>query len=149
SSIRRFCVLFFSVSLFIYVLFYFLSFFFFFQAEDGIRDFHVTGVQTCALPISETGQTGPDEAGSGVGCGCPDYRTDVDLDLDFQDDAANVFPTGLYPEEWSENLKDDLGQAAEAIEDARIETELKEAKARVRARFTAPAPAPETTPAPA
>src|SRR5690606_39752763 len=25
---------------------------FFFQAEDGIRDFHVTGVQTCALPIS-------------------------------------------------------------------------------------------------
>src|SRR6266511_5064883 len=26
--------------------------FFFFQAEDGIRDFQVTGVQTCALPIS-------------------------------------------------------------------------------------------------
>src|SRR5690606_41127622 len=26
-------------------------FIFFFQAEDGIRDFHVTGVQTCALPI--------------------------------------------------------------------------------------------------
>src|SRR5690606_40477189 len=25
---------------------------FVFQAEDGIRDFHVTGVQTCALPIS-------------------------------------------------------------------------------------------------
>src|SRR2546430_17708788 len=29
-----------------------LSFFFFFQAEDGIRDLTVTGVQTCALPIS-------------------------------------------------------------------------------------------------
>src|SRR5690606_39287902 len=28
-----------------------LVFHFFFQAEDGIRDFHVTGVQTCALPI--------------------------------------------------------------------------------------------------
>src|SRR5690606_40220286 len=28
------------------------EFIFFFQAEDGIRDFHVTGVQTCALPIS-------------------------------------------------------------------------------------------------
>ena len=26
--------------------------FFFFQAEDGIRDYKVTGVQTCALPIS-------------------------------------------------------------------------------------------------
>src|SRR5437016_9665965 len=27
---------------------------FFFQAEDGIRDWSVTGVQTCALPISES-----------------------------------------------------------------------------------------------
>ena len=30
--------------------------FFFFQAEDGIRDDLVTGVQTCALPISRNGQ---------------------------------------------------------------------------------------------
>src|SRR5437762_8099731 len=30
---------------------FFCSFFFFFQAEDGIRDTSVTGVQTCALPI--------------------------------------------------------------------------------------------------
>src|SRR5688572_32654234 len=30
----------------------FVCFFFFFQAEDGIRDLTVTGVQTCALPIS-------------------------------------------------------------------------------------------------
>src|SRR5207249_7817063 len=29
------------------------GFFFFFQAEDGIRDRNVTGVQTCALPISK------------------------------------------------------------------------------------------------
>src|SRR5919112_3381536 len=29
-----------------------IMFFFFFQAEDGIRDIGVTGVQTCALPIS-------------------------------------------------------------------------------------------------
>src|SRR5256885_9424302 len=28
--------------------------FFFFQAEDGIRDYKVTGVQTCALPISSS-----------------------------------------------------------------------------------------------
>src|SRR5437870_8671406 len=34
-----------------YSLLVFLFFFFFFQAEDGIRDGHVTGVQTCALPI--------------------------------------------------------------------------------------------------
>src|SRR5690606_40160297 len=33
----------------------------FFQAEDGIRGFHVTGVQTCALPIypGEVGELGP------------------------------------------------------------------------------------------
>src|SRR5262249_60071811 len=30
---------------------WFAFFFFFFQAEDGIRDWSVTGVQTCALPI--------------------------------------------------------------------------------------------------
>src|SRR3712207_1438932 len=41
------------------VIYFCLSFFvcmcifFFFQAEDGIRDIGVTGVQTCALPISE------------------------------------------------------------------------------------------------
>ena len=29
-----------------------MNHFFFFQAEDGIRDWSVTGVQTCALPIS-------------------------------------------------------------------------------------------------
>src|ERR1019366_5574774 len=33
-------------------------FFFFFQAEDGIRDWSVTGVQTCALPISFRLETG-------------------------------------------------------------------------------------------
>ena len=38
---------------------------FFFQAEDGIRDYDVTGVQTCALPIYDHGrkQTIPDFAG--------------------------------------------------------------------------------------
>src|SRR5256885_13091453 len=38
---------------------------FFFQAEDGIRDYKVTGVQTCALPISmrpATPQSGTPEA---------------------------------------------------------------------------------------
>src|SRR5256885_12201441 len=33
--------------------------FFFFQAEDGIRDYKVTGVQTCALPISLDGRLQP------------------------------------------------------------------------------------------
>src|SRR2546430_3946138 len=33
--------------------------YFFFQAEDGIRDLTVTGVQTCALPISESRRAPP------------------------------------------------------------------------------------------
>src|SRR5690349_22769250 len=55
-----FCTLFLSSfcnisSIFSFVLLLFdcvFFFFFFFQAEDGIRDLYVTGVQTCALPIS-------------------------------------------------------------------------------------------------
>ena len=43
-------------------------FFFFFQAEDGIRDHCVTGVQTCALPIC----CGPDRAAIGVGFSRPE-----------------------------------------------------------------------------
>src|SRR5256885_11575831 len=38
--------------------------FFFFQAEDGIRDYKVTGVQTCALPISAFAQTTAAESAS-------------------------------------------------------------------------------------
>ena len=34
-----------------FVVCFFFVCFFFFQAEDGIRDYKVTGVQTCALPI--------------------------------------------------------------------------------------------------
>src|SRR5262249_60044777 len=37
----------------LYCLCFYLRLFFFFQAEDGIRDWSVTGVQTCALPISD------------------------------------------------------------------------------------------------
>ena len=41
-----------SVCIVVCFFFCFFCFFFFFQAEDGIRDDLVTGVQTCALPIS-------------------------------------------------------------------------------------------------
>src|SRR2546430_5593992 len=45
-------------SFFMYSVFMYF-FFFFFQAEDGIRDLTVTGVQTCALPISPFGEREP------------------------------------------------------------------------------------------
>src|SRR5438046_3371303 len=41
---------------FVFCLVLLFVFFFFFQAEDGIRDWSVTGVQTCALPICSPGQ---------------------------------------------------------------------------------------------
>src|SRR5438093_6544995 len=47
-----------SVCVFI-VLFFIFFLFFFFQAEDGIRDWSVTGVQTCALPISGSNTGNP------------------------------------------------------------------------------------------
>src|SRR5438552_5777319 len=46
------------------VLWYFFSFFF--QAEDGIRDDLVTGVQTCALPISAARFAAVRRIGAGV-----------------------------------------------------------------------------------
>src|SRR5256886_6939106 len=50
---------------------------FFFQAEAGIRDLTVTGVQTCALPIYQrSGWNMPVERIAGTGL----YRTDIPLD---------------------------------------------------------------------
>src|SRR5215475_14951453 len=46
---------------------------FFFQAEDGIRGFHVTGVQTCALPIFAVDSFGP----RGVSANCGGFGEQV------------------------------------------------------------------------
>src|SRR5947207_8964299 len=50
ASLTILFVIFLIFFFFFFIFFFF--FFFFFQAEDGIRDHCVTGVQTCALPIS-------------------------------------------------------------------------------------------------
>src|SRR3712207_7693650 len=55
--------------------------YFFFQAEDGIRDIGVTGVQTCALPIS--GLRGARLVG--VGDGLADHRPGAARPLEGQD----------------------------------------------------------------
>src|SRR5438876_4412130 len=49
---------------------------FFFQAEDGIRDGRVTGVQTCALPISALAEVGMVTSAAWI-----DYDHDGKLDL--------------------------------------------------------------------
>src|SRR5262249_59402709 len=48
---------------------------FFFQAEDGIRDWSVTGVQTCALPIWRAPQ---DDRAARVGDGAEVFAGDAD-----------------------------------------------------------------------
>src|SRR5437016_8791263 len=54
-SCLLYIVLFLFFFFFFFIFIFVFLFFFFFQAEDGIRDWSVTGVQTCALPISGGG----------------------------------------------------------------------------------------------
>src|SRR2546430_12238427 len=66
--------------------------FFFFQAEDGIRDLTVTGVQTCALPISlreqspqQVGNSERDEKSVGH-----ELRAEQPRDQDVPDESENA-----------------------------------------------------------
>src|SRR6266478_8950706 len=80
-------------------------FFFFFQAEDGIRDLTVTGVQTCALPI---------------------FRRDLPRGQDPVTDEASVMSRVALPEETQverqlrpQRLDEYVGQRA-AVESLRV-----------------------------
>src|SRR2546427_3659368 len=91
---------------------YFIFFFFFFQAEDGIRDLTVTGVQTCALPISaprprqDPGRHGcPPQGGPAHGGGMGD---DASSPTPFRASAAAV-PDRGDRERGGEGKRVDLG----------------------------------------
>src|SRR5436305_7685008 len=74
-------------------------FLFFFQAEDGIRDADVTGVQTCALPISRL----ENRAGEFIECflvlrvGLDPTRTRLRLTRGFQQIPGDAFPRCRAP----------------------------------------------------
>src|SRR2546429_1738748 len=73
---------------------------FFFQAEDGIRDVAVTGVQTCALPISLLNTAGGAtwvslHHGGGVGMGYSQHAGMV-IVADGTDDAARRLERVLW-----------------------------------------------------
>src|SRR5690606_40450773 len=74
---------------------------FFFQAEDGIRDFHVTGVQTCALPILEAAATLPRPGGLLIYSTCSlepeENEAQVDWFLDRHPEYAIRPPAGFDP----------------------------------------------------
>src|SRR5438874_7117821 len=59
--------------------------FFFFQAEDGIRDLYVTGVQTCALPIWGGSMGGEMKNKSGELNGFLDRGSSFRGELEFED----------------------------------------------------------------
>src|SRR3712207_8943053 len=61
---------------------------FFFQAEDGIRDIGVTGVQTCALPIW---------SGISAGTELLCYRGQLDPDLPLDERIGSLGGTFRYP----------------------------------------------------
>src|SRR5258708_32040879 len=71
-----------------YLICMLLNFFFFFQAEDGIRDDLVTGVQTCALPIFEA-----------LACGTP----------------VLAFPCGSVPEILEQGITAHFGDTVEDL----------------------------------
>src|SRR5689334_19219901 len=83
-----------NVVLLLYVWFVvFVFFFFFFQAEDGIRDGTVTGVQTCALPISQALALRLDDCGARRGAGAPPRTTAQKQSLAKASAAAAALPT--------------------------------------------------------
>ncbi|GAB3645277.1 hypothetical protein GCM10028833_04510 [Glycomyces tarimensis] len=119
--------------------------------------FHHGRIHTPGWTITKTGpgkalivhHDGHEDTDPDLKCGCADWRTDTDLDADFAEDIANAFPTGLYPEEWSETLKPDLEAVAEQAETEQVMAAAKTARAKARARFTTPTPDPATALEPA
>src|SRR5216683_5173802 len=83
-------------------------FFFFFQAEDGIRDLIVTGVQTCALPIWARPAAPVEKAIE------PVVADDIDADLE----TAEVEPAEDEEEEAGVALEEAEEEDEEMIEDA-------------------------------
>src|SRR5207245_7962825 len=64
-------------------------FFFFFQAEDGIRDATVTGVQTCALPILPH-RVGHHTDPCQFGCECRGYVGEVAVPVVLEQHALGI-----------------------------------------------------------
>src|SRR5437667_9450670 len=114
------------------MLSYVSNFFFFFQAEDGIRDRDVTGVQTCALPISSLlcGRAEEERGNDGnrVGGAKLDEPGD-DGDADLERDQDGGVDRG------------DLGRQDEL---ARVPPDLKQTTLHGRAILTSP-PSPLTS----
>src|SRR5690606_40002506 len=89
------------------------------QAEDGIRDFHVTGVQTCALPILGGGTT-PHVSGPASGptwegpSGSPSRHAfaGTDRDPQFYGDSGTYSRFFLIPKADRADREPEIGRAS-------------------------------------
>src|SRR6266511_4626819 len=81
-------------------------FFLFFQAEDCIRDFHVTGVQTCALPISAFGTMKPADLAGVLHDYAPKRRHEIAAALD---DSRLADVLEELPEEDQVGILEEIG----------------------------------------
>src|SRR6266702_3604088 len=89
-----------------------LFFFFFFQAEDGIRDGHVTGVQTCALPILFKAMFLAFRA-----AGAKDWRSNLAIALDHSGSHHrlqfhHIFPKAVLKSAYTTREADDISNLA-------------------------------------
>ncbi|GAB3232820.1 hypothetical protein GCM10027447_28810 [Glycomyces halotolerans] len=122
--------------------------------------FHHGRVHTPGWTVTKTGpgkalivhHDGHEGADTDLRCGCADWRTAEDLDAEFAGDAANVFPTGLFPDEWGPALREELDGWAEHISLDQDLRAARDARSRARARFSndtgQPASAPKQAKSP-
>src|SRR5690606_40432451 len=95
----------------------------FFQAEDGIRDFHVTGVQTCALPILL-------EVRASIPLGIVVHQLSPALVLGLAFVGSSLVPVIILPFldsliNWIKSLHDKLGEYAQRSEERRVGKECR------------------------
>src|SRR3712207_7454246 len=91
--------------------------FFFFQAEDGIRDIGVTGVQTCALPISSIARVGMGTSAYATSKGFGVFSQSTQYDWK-RNNVLMANPN--LGQAWNDNLKPEVQQSIEIGTDLRF-----------------------------
>src|SRR5690606_39603502 len=87
-----------------------------FQAEDGIRDFHVTGVQTCALPIWLGVQDAAPDTLPQPRAGAFDATAEGHLLAGIELDPAHPWPPALPPGVGNAGVLDNREQRRQLLE---------------------------------
>src|SRR2546427_12385261 len=119
-----------------HVLFTYSFFFFFFQAEDGIRDLTVTGVQTCALPISIDARAPLYDGGICTRIDCVSLGVVVNREAErFYDEGEDFWPKRYAI--WGRLVAQQPGQTAWSVIDAKaIRSEERRVGKECRSRWS-------------